>query len=106
MSTEYEQAAQSAHAALNKIREAATRISPAAKRELLRRLKELNTRMDAAQQVDRWARTQHTNGHREAAPGEDGEETIPAPRAEHKDRTGGRRGSGVWHHGVELERQD
>jgi len=93
----FSDAAQQAHAALDRIRDTATRLSPAARRELLNRLKELNARMDAAQQVDRWQRgTNHNGGHHI----EDAallNLTVEAPRTPNKDRSGGRRMIGTWH---------
>lgn len=103
--SELSDAAQAAHAILNRIREAAPRLSPRARRELIRRLKLMNeelARHQARQQVDAWQRT-NTNGHRMEEPDE---ELIEAPTAPSKDRSGGRRGSGVWLNGMELPRED
>lgn len=82
-------------------------------RQRLRHLRDLSTKLQedwarhqASLSVDRFQREQNRNGGSHIEDAAPFNLTVEAPRAPNQDRTGGRRGSGVWHHGVEQERQD
>ena len=105
--TTFEESIQAAQEILERLKQAAPRLSRPARHELLRRLKDMNVgmaRASAAQQVDNYLERSR-NGNLE-----DVEQaitkTISAPERSDQPDTGGQRGSGAFLHGQELPREE
>lgn len=65
-------------------------------RARLTAIEEQIARMEAAQAVNQWQRTQYTNGRQEES--EEGQRYINAPeRSSPRQETGGRRVNATWH---------